>query len=72
MGAAWFLDLFKPRFRIEVKEGHLAEIKLRCDKTFLSFPFDTELEYHVESRFGQCEMQLVGVSGSKFTVIQSV
>jgi TonB family protein len=70
MAATWFLDLFKPRFRIEVEEGHLAEIKLRCDKTFLSFPFDPGLEYHVESRFGKCEMQLLGVPGSKFTVIQ--
>jgi len=67
----WFLDLFKPRFRIEVKEGSLAEIKLRCDKKFLSFPFDPELEYHVESHFGQCEMQLLGAPGSRFTVIQS-
>jgi TonB family protein len=71
MQAAWFLDLFKTRFRIQVEEGSLSEIKLRCDKTFLSFPFDPELEYHVESRFGKCEMQLLGAPGSRITVTQS-
>lgn len=70
-GSSWFYTLFKKRFQIAVQGGHLSEIKLRCDKKYVFFRYDPELQYKVSDKVGACAMELVGEPGTKFELVQS-
>jgi TonB family protein len=72
-GAAtsWNGVLLKRRFRIQVASGRVSEIKLRCERNYLFFPYDPQLEYKVEARSGRCSIELVGDPGTKFDLVQS-
>jgi TonB family protein len=65
----WSLQLFKPHFRISA-DSSLAEIKLRCDKGYLTFAFDQSIEYHVEGKYGGCVIQLEGTPDTHVTLTQ--
>ena len=67
----WFIDLMRSRFRIEVPQGHVTDLKVRCEKTYLSFPYDPQIEYHVPERSGKCQLQLTGEPGSLVRLTQS-
>jgi len=68
---SWNLGLFKHKFRVEVQQGRISEIKLRCEKKYVFFPFDPTLEYTVPRAYGQCHVQLIGDSGTQFVFTQS-
>jgi TonB family protein len=70
--SSWSLGLFRHKFSLNVTYGTVADIKVRCDKTFLRFKYDPQIVYHVESRFGNCGMAIIGEPGTQFTVIQSL
>jgi TonB family protein len=67
----WYFKLYKKHFTIAVSEGHLAEVKLRCETTFVSFQFDPSLQYRIADKYGKCSIQLLGDPGTKFKLIQS-
>ncbi len=67
----WDFDLFKKHFQIVVLTGAISEIKLRCDKSFVSFKFDPELQYKVADKFGRCSIELIGDPNTKFNLVQS-
>jgi Gram-negative bacterial TonB protein C-terminal len=67
---SWYLRLFKRHFRAQVAEGHISEVKLRCDKNYVFFAFDPELSYEVSGKNGNCILQLDGVPGTRFTLVQ--
>ena len=50
--------------------GHIAEIKLRCDKQYVFFPFDPEVN-RLANTAGACHLEVVGEAGSTFDLIQS-
>jgi hypothetical protein len=56
---------------VVVSEGHVSEIKLRCDKRFVFYKFDPELKYEVASQYGKCGIELVGEPGTTFNLVQS-
>jgi TonB family protein len=66
----WFLNLFKRHFRIKVIEGHVFDVKLRCQKGFVRFALDPQLEYTVADRYGDCNIELDGEPGTRFTLTQ--
>ena len=68
---SWHYKLYKKHFRMEVKSGRLAEIKLRCEKRYVFFRFDPTLQYAINERFGSCEMEAIGDPGTQFVLIQS-
>jgi len=70
-GTAWYGQLFKKKFQIAVANGKVSEIKLRCAKAYLIFPYDPALEYKVDARRGDCSIEIVGDPGTKFDLIQS-
>jgi TonB family protein len=70
-GTSWFYMLFKNRFQIAVSSGKLAEIKLRCDKQYVFFRYEPDVQYRVSDRYGSCGLELVGDPGTKFSLIQS-
>jgi TonB family protein len=67
----WYLTLFKSHFQVAVSDGHLSEVKLRCEKRFVFFAFDPEIQYQVPSQYGKCVIELVGEPGTSFNLIQS-
>ena len=70
-GSSWFYKLFKSRFQIAVRSGRLSEIKLRCDKKYIFFRYEADLQYKVGNKLGNCGMELVGEPGTTFDLIQS-
>lgn len=70
-GSSWFYNLFKNRFQVAVRSGRLSEIKLRCDKKYIFFRYEAELQYNVSKKLGNCGMELVGEPGTEFDLIQS-
>jgi len=67
----WYLHLFKRHFRAVVSEGYIAQVKLRCDKGYVTFAFDPTLQYHVPDKDGDCSIELEGAPGTRFKLIQS-
>ena len=66
----WYLHLFKRHFQAQVSEGYISEVRLRCDTRYLFFPFDAGLQYEISSKDGQCSIELLGVPGTQFELIQ--
>lgn len=67
----WNLILFKRNFRITVSNGYISGIKLKCDKHFVHFDFDPQLQYQVASKYGNCRIELEGAPDTRFTFTQS-
>ncbi|HEY4338971.1 MAG TPA: energy transducer TonB [Steroidobacteraceae bacterium] len=66
----WQVQLFERNFRIRVAAGHVSQVKLRCARGFVRFAFDPAIEYQIERRYGNCEMELDGDPGTTFTITQ--
>jgi TonB family protein len=66
----WELELYKRNFQIKVNAGHIAYVKLRCSKGFVRFAFDPAIEYKVNSKYGDCALELEGEVGTQFTLTQ--
>lgn len=69
--SSWFYTLYKHRFQVVVASGHVSEIKLRCDRKYVSFGFDPTLYYRIADQYGNCGLELLGDPGTRFELIQS-
>jgi TonB family protein len=69
--SSWFYVLYKRRFQVAVSSGHVSEIKLRCDRRYVSFGFDPALYYRIADKYGTCRLELIGEPGTVFDLIQS-
>jgi TonB family protein len=70
-GGSWFYQLFKTRFQVEIASGHLSEIKLRCEKQYIFFRFEPDVQYKIADKYGSCALELVGDPDTKFELVQS-
>jgi len=66
----WYLHLFKRHFQAEVSEGYISEVRLRCDTRHWFFPFDSRLQYEINSKDGECSIELLGTPGTQFKLLQ--
>jgi TonB family protein len=69
--SSWFYSLYKHRFQVVVASGRVSEIKLRCDRHYVSFGYDATLYYRIAEQYGDCGLELVGDPGTQFELIQS-
>jgi TonB family protein len=69
--SSWFYSLYKHRFQVVVASGRVSEIKLRCDRHYVSFGYDATLYYRIAEQYGDCGLELVGDPGTSFELIQS-
>ena len=69
--SSWFYNLYKHRFQVVVASGHVSEIKLRCDRHYVSFGYDPALYYRIADQYGDCGLELIGEPGTRFELIQS-
>jgi hypothetical protein len=67
---AWSYHLFKQHFRIEVPDGSLALVKLKCRGQFVYFNFDPQVQYDVQGKYGTCTLRLEGAPGTRFQLVQ--
>lgn len=67
----WYFSLFKRHFRVDVTTGHIANVRLYCQRKFVQFQFDPQLQYTVWDTFGHCSITLTGDPGTKFRFFES-
>jgi len=53
-----------------VAQGSISDVKLRCKKHYLDFRFDPTLNYEITGKDGDCSLELDGVLGTRFTLVQ--
>lgn len=72
IGAAysWFTTLLKKNFQIEVLQGELAEIKLRCQKKYVFFRYQADKSFRIPTNYGDCQMEIVGNPQTLFELTQ--
>jgi TonB family protein len=68
--SSWAYRLFKQHFQFTISEGHISDVKLLCDKKYVAFKFDPDLDYQVADKFGRCTIAIAGDPGTKFKLIQ--
>lgn len=68
---SWHLHLFKRHFQAVVSDGYISQVKLRCDRHYVYFNFDPTLQYKVDSKYGECAIELLGAPGTHFQLVQS-
>jgi hypothetical protein len=66
----WYGTLLRNRFSIDVKNGTVSEIKLRCEKQYLFFKYQPGIRYSIGQRKDQCGLEVVGDPGTKFVLVQ--
>ena len=67
----WYITLLKRHFTADVLTGKLAEIKLRCDRKYVFFRYESALQYSISDGFGRCQLELIGDPGTTFKLQQS-
>ncbi len=68
---AWFLRLLKRRFSIDVLDGEVAELKVRCERKLVKLPYQAGLQHTISPGNGMCELEVLGKPGTKFKLTQS-
>lgn len=69
--SSWSHSLLKRNFHINVTSGHVAQLKLRCQRQYVSFAFDPELQYRVADGAGDCWLEVIGDPDTAFDLVQS-
>lgn len=67
---SWHFKLLKKRFRIDRVSGNVAELKLRCDRDYVLFPYDPDMDYRITDGYGNCHLEVVGEPGTSFRLVQ--
>ena len=66
----WSIILLKNRFYLDDLTGAVDELKLRCQRGYVFFEFDPEIQYSVSENSGSCELEVIGAPGTGFTLVQ--
>jgi len=65
-----FLPMLKRNFKFADVESELNTLKLRCDRRFEEFNYTAGSEYQLPAKWGACQLQVLGTSGSNAQLIQ--
>jgi len=68
--SSWFFEPLKRKFQVEVVNGSISEIKLRCAQEYVFFRFDPTLQYTIANDYRPCLMEMVGQPGTTFRLTQ--
>lgn len=66
----WRLSLFKDDFYLDEIMGAVDQLKLRCERDFVSLAFDPETQYSVADGAGNCSLEATGTPGTTFRLVQ--
>lgn len=66
----FFMPLFRNKFRVDVLEGEVAELKLRCENGYVFFRYQAELTYEIPREKRTCSLEVVGNPGSQLRIAQ--
>lgn len=65
-----FLSLLKRSFVVELVEGEIKNLLLRCERRFAQFEYKAEAQYNIPETWGKCELQLNGEPKTRLSVLQ--
>ena len=68
---SWYYPLLKDEFYVTVGRGEIAEIKLRCERKYVFFRYQPDIQYKIPEQYGRCGMELVGSPGTEFELTQT-
>ena len=68
---SWSIRLFKNSFYLSDLAGVVEELKLRCQRSYIFFDFDPEVQYSVSDNAGECTLEILGDAGTTFTLVQA-
>lgn len=66
----WAVALLEPKFSVAVSTGKISEVALFCQRAYVGFPFNPQLQYTVHGKYGKCELELVGAPSTRFKLYQ--
>lgn len=69
--AAWTHTLLRRHFQLQDVKGKIEELKLRCEREYLAFPFDPTLQYSVSPKAGTCRLEVIGDGDTEFTLVET-
>ena len=67
---SWHQTLFKKHFRLHIKDGSIAQLKLFCSRAYATPEFDQATDYSTPENGGECLLYLKGIAGTHFTLTQ--
>ncbi|MCB1646724.1 MAG: energy transducer TonB, partial [Pseudomonadales bacterium] len=69
-GYGWAMKLVRSEFFVEPSEGRISELKLRCEKQYIGFPWRPDIAFRVPKAYGACVLQGIGDRAAEFTAVQ--
>ncbi len=67
---SWYIELFKNSFYLDGLSGSVAELKLRCQRDYVFFAFESDIQYDISGGSGECSLEVIGEPGTTFTLVQ--
>jgi Gram-negative bacterial TonB protein C-terminal len=68
---SWEIKLLKDGFYFDDLAGTVAQLKLRCQRDYVSFAFEPDTQYNVSARAGDCWLEVLGDAGTTFALVQN-
>lgn len=65
-----FHQLSRNAFVLNIAEGELDEVQIRCDNKLSRFTAVSQSEWHIPATWGQCSVFVSGSPGARFEVIE--
>jgi TonB family protein len=65
-----FHQLSRNAFALNIAEGDLDEVQIRCDNKLSRFTAVSQSEWHIPASWGQCSVFVSGSPGARFRVIE--
>lgn len=65
-----FHDLSRNVFGLNIAQGELNEVQIRCDNKLSRFTAVSQSEWHIPATWGQCSVYVSGTPGAEFEVIE--
>ena len=65
-----FHQLSRNAFALNIAEGDLDEVQIRCDNKLSRYTAVSKSEWHIPSSWGQCSVYVSGSPGAQFEVVE--
>ena len=65
-----FHQLSRNAFALDIAEGDLDEVQIRCDNKLSRYTAVSKSEWHIPSSWGQCSVYVSGSPGAQFEVVE--
>lgn len=67
---AWSRELTRRSFELDVEQGHIEALSLRCERRIETLAYSADAAWTVPEAWGDCRLFVTGESGTSFTVLE--